>query len=397
MAGPLNGIRVLDATWVLAGPYCTMLLCDLGAEVLKVERPNVGDTVRGTGPFINGQSIYFASLNRGKKSVTIDLDSPQGKELFLKLAEHSDVLVENFLPGVMDRLGLDYEALRARNPRLIYATISGFGHSVPHRNRPALDVVIQGLSGMMSITGHPDGPPMRTGMSLGDIAAGAFAAIGILAALQERERSGLGQLLDLSMLDVQAALLENAYVRYLNTGEVAQRLGTRHPLFTPFQAFETADGYVVVAMVGGLKDQWPLFCAAIDRVDLIYDERFQDGNTRTAHYAELEPILADAMRQRTTAEWIAELAAMDIPCGPINDVAEAVALPHFALRDMIVSVDDPVAGPLRLVGTPFKLSRTPPAIDQPAPQMGEHTDAVLASMLGLDDDEIAALREEGVI
>ena len=246
MPGPLEGITILDLTWVLSGPYASMVLCDLGAEVIKVERPPWGDIARTTGPHINGESCYFFSVNRGKKSTAIDLSKDEGKELFLRLVEQVDVVMENFTPGTMDGLGLGYGVLSGRNPRLIYAATSGFGQTGPDRRRPALDIVVQGMGGVMSITGHPGGPPARPGLSLGDIAAGLFTAIGVLAALREREQSGQGQLVDVSMLDCQIAILENAFVRYFATGQVPGPIGTRHPLATPFQAFPTKDGWIVL-------------------------------------------------------------------------------------------------------------------------------------------------------
>ena len=271
MQGPLAGLRVLDLTWVLAGPYASMVLCDLGAEIVKVERPPHGDVARTTGPFVNNESAYFQSINRGKRSIAIDLRSERGKALFLDLVEQADVVMENFTPGAMDRLGLEYEVLSQRNPRLIYAATSGFGQTGPQREKPALDVVVQGMGGVMSITGYPDGPPARVGTSVGDISAGLYTAIGILAALREREVSDAGQLVDISMLDCQIAILENAVVRYFATGEEPQRLGTRHPSATPFQAFPTSDGWLVLALAWGVENQWALLCSALDRVDLIDD------------------------------------------------------------------------------------------------------------------------------
>src|SRR3989337_617072 len=268
MSGPLESITILDLTWVLSGPYASMVLCDLGAEVIKLERPRGGDVARTTLPLINGESGYFFSINRGKKSISIDLTKPEGKELFLRLVERVDVVMENFTPGTMDNLGLGYEALRRRNPRIVYSATSGFGQTGPDRLRPALDIVVQGMGGVMSITGEPGGPPVRPGLSLGDIAAGLFTALGVLAALHEREQSGRGQMVDVGMLDCQVAILENAFVRYFATGDVPQPLGTRHPVTAPFQAFQTRDGYITVALADGRRDQWPLFCSAIGRVDL---------------------------------------------------------------------------------------------------------------------------------
>ncbi len=289
--GALADVKVLDLTWVLSGPYAAMVLTDLGAEVIKVERPPYGDVARTTGPHVNGESSYFFSVNRGKKSTLIDLRKPEGKDLFLRLVEKVDVVMENFTPGTMDRLGLGYAACSARNPRIIYAATSGFGQTGPDRSKPALDVVVQGMGGVMSITGEEGGGPVRPGLSLGDVAAGLFTAIGILAALHERERSGRGQMVDISMLDCQIAILENAFARYSATGVPPKAIGTRHPLSTPFQAFPTADGYIVIALGFGLAEIWGLFCALIDHPELIDDPRFDTPAHRTANHATLEPIL----------------------------------------------------------------------------------------------------------
>ena len=304
MAGPLEGIRVLDLTQVLFGPFATMLLSDLGAEVIKIERPEVGDIARGNGPIVRGVSTYFLSLNRGKKSVTLNLATERGVEIFLQLLKEADVLVQNFTPGTMEKLGLGYEEVKAHNPRIIYVAGSGFGQYGPYAEKPAFDVIIQAMGGIMSITGEEEGPPVRPGASYGDIAAGLFLCVATLAALQECNVSGEGQFIDISMLDCQLTVLENAFVRYLNTGEVPHALGTRHPVIAPFQAFQTADGYVALALRGGVKDQWPLFCAAIDRIDIIDDPRFEDGWSRMVNYKALEPILSDAIKTKTTGEWI---------------------------------------------------------------------------------------------
>ncbi|MFQ5933307.1 MAG: CaiB/BaiF CoA transferase family protein [Dehalococcoidia bacterium] len=393
MAGPLEGIRVLDLTRVLAGPYATMVLADLGAEVIKVERPEGGDMARGSGPFIDGESSYFLSLNRGKKSVVLDLKTDRGKDILLRLVEGCDVLVENFVPGVMERLGLEYDVVKEHNSRIVYASVSGFGQTGPYAHRPALDVIVQGMGGIMSITGEPEGPPIRPGSSFGDIAAGLYAAVGILAALQERERSGEGQYLDISMLDCQLAVLENAFARYFATGEIPGPLGTRHPVTTPFQAFETKDGYITLAFVGGAKDQWPLFCALIDRVDLIDDERFQTSWSRTQNYGELIPILTEAMKKKSSGEWLKELDEAGIPCGPINNIEQVVQDPQVAAREMITGVFHPRLGPLKVVNTPVKLSRTLPKVEGAAPGLGEHTTEVLKELAGLEEGEIRQLWE----
>ena len=302
--GPLAGLRVLDLSWVLAGPYCTMVLADLGADVVKCERPPWGDVARTTGPLIGGESGYFFSVNRGKRSVAVDLRREEGRDLFLRLVPQFDVLVENFRPGALERLGLGYERLAEAHPGLVYAAISGYGQDGPLRDRPALDVVVQGAGGVMSITGEPDGPPVRPGLSLGDIAAGLFGAIGVLAALRERDRSGIGQLVDVSMLDCQLAILENAFLRYHLTGEVPKPMGTRHSWAVPFQAFPTADGHLVLALAWGVPNQWALLCSELGLVELIDDPRFAESAARSAHHAELEPLLGEAFRRRTTAEWL---------------------------------------------------------------------------------------------
>ena len=397
MAGPLDGIKILDLTWVLSGPYASMVLCDLGAEVIKLERPPGGDVARTTLPLINGESGYFFSINRGKKSISIDLTQDEGKELFLRLIDTVDVLMENFTPGSMDGLGLGYETLHERNPRLVYAATSGFGQTGPDRLRPALDIVVQGMGGVMSITGHPGGPPTRPGLSLGDIAAGLFTAIGVLAALSERDRSGEGQLVDVSMLDCQVAILENAFMRYFVTGEAPQPLGTRHPAATPFQAFPTKDGYMVLAVSWGVENQWELFCALIGTPELINDERFDTPHARTANHAELEPLLNEALAKRTTAEWLREFDTIGLPCGPLNDIPAAAEHPQIKAREMLVEVEHPVIGTLPLANSPLKLSRTPAGIKGPSPAMGEHTDDVLRELLGLSDEELARLRAAEVV
>jgi CoA:oxalate CoA-transferase len=374
-----------------------MLLSDLGAEVIKIERPRVGDIARGNGPVVRGLSTYFLSLNRGKKSVTLDLATERGKEVFFKLVEKADMLVENFTPGTMEELGLSYEAVRQHNSRLIYIAGSGFGQYGPYAHKPAFDVVIQAMGGVMSITGEEGGPPVRPGVSYGDIAAALFLCIAALAALEERHRSGEGQLIDISMLDCQVTVQENAFVRYLNTGEIPRPLGTRHPVTTPFQAFQTRDGYVAVALRGGVKDQWPLFCAAINRVDLIDDPRFRDGWLRTQHYRELEPILTEAMKARTTKEWVEELERLEIPCGPVNDIAQVASDPQTAARDMIIEVHHPRAGGFKVVNNPFKFSRTSCRTEQASPDLGEHTPEVLSRLLGMTEAEINQLKTELVV
>jgi CoA:oxalate CoA-transferase len=394
---PLRDITVLDLTWVLSGPFASMILCDLGADVIKVERPPFGDVARTTGPYIGEESGYFFSVNRGKKSICLDLKKEEGKQLLLRLVEKADVVMENFTPGTMDALGLGYEALSARNPRLVYAATSGFGQTGPERERPALDIIVQGMGGIMSITGEPGGPPVRPGISQGDITAGLYTAIGVMAALHERERSGVGQMVDVSMLDCQIAILENAFVRYFVTGEAPKPIGTRHPLTTPFQAFPTQDGWVVIALSWGVENQWELFCATIGRPDLINDTRFDTPGLRTRHHDVLEPALNEALRRKTTAEWLVEFDAIGLPCGPLNDIPHAAEQPQVKARRMLVDVEHPSGFSLRIPDTPVRLSRTPGGIAGPPPAIGQHTDEVLSKLLALGGEELAALRSREVI
>jgi CoA:oxalate CoA-transferase len=338
----------------------------------------------------DGINTYFFSLNRGKQSIMLDLKAPEGREVVYALAEKVDVVLENFAPGTMTDLGLDYAALSARNPRLIYASTSGFGQTGPYRERGAVDVIVQGMGGVMSITGHPGGPPARPGYSIGDMAGGLFTAIGVLAALVERASSGLGQYVDVAMLDCQVALMENAIVRHLATGENPGPIGTRHPLTTPFQAFPAADGWFVIA---GVKD-WALFCARIGRDDLIFDERFSTNPLRTQNHAELEPILFDVFRTRTLAEWLAELGEVCL-VGPMNTVAQVVNDPQVRAREMIVELPTYTGGAMGVAGSPVKLSRTPPGPVTGTARPGEHTAAILREA-GLTDAQIADLAARGI-
>ena len=397
MAGPLAGVRVLDLSQLLFGPFATMLLRDLGAEVIKVERPEVGDIARGSGPVVRGIGTYFLSLNRGKKSITLDLKSSKGTEIFCALVEKADILVENFSVGTMEKLGLGYGNLKRRNPRIIYAAGSGFGQTGPYAHRPALDVTVQAIGGIMSVTGIDGGPPMRPGASYGDISAALFLCTAVLAALHERNESGKGQFIDVGMLDCQVAVQENAFARYLNTGDVPVALGTRHPDFTPFQVFKTKDGYVAVAVKGGVNDQWPLFCALIERVDIIDDSRFANGWMRTQNYADLEPIMTIAFNAKTTGQWLTELEAVGIACSPVNNIAEAASDPQVRAREMIVDIHQPGAGIFKTVNTPFRFSRTQGEVTGHAPQLGEHTAQVLSGLLGLEAEEIVRLRDAHVI
>jgi CoA:oxalate CoA-transferase len=341
---------------------------------------------------VDGINTYFFSVNRGKHSIAIDLRAPEAKEIIYELVRHVDVLTENFVPGTMDRLGFGYDEMSRRNPRLVYASTSGFGQTGPYRERGAVDVIVQGMGGVISITGHPDGPPARPGYSIGDMAGGLYTALAIVSALVERGRSGQGQRIDVAMLDAQVALLENAIVRFCATGEVPERIGTRHPLTTPFQAFPTKDGYVVVA---GVRD-WELFCAAIDRDELILDERFKTNQLRTQHHAELEPILNEVFAARTTAEWLDLLGEICL-IGPMNTIDQVVADPQVQAREMIVPLPTWTGGTMRVSGTPMKFSRTPAGPHEGTDRPGGHTAAILRQYAGLSDEQIRVLVARGVI
>ena len=395
MAGPLKGMRVLDLTRILAGPYATMILRDLGAEVIKIEQPGTGDEARDFGPFKNDFSLYFMSVNRGKKSVTLNLKSQRGKELFLELVKGSDILVENFRPGTMEKLGLDYESLKEHQPSLLYAACSGFGQTGPYAMRGAYDMIIQGMGGIISITGEPDRPPVRVGTSIGDITSALFTAIGILSALRHRDQTGEGQLIDVGMLDCQVAILENAMVRYFSTGDIPRPLGRRHPAITPFEVFESADGYVVIAI--GNNELWRKFCEHVGQPELIDDERFSTNALRTENHEALFPILAEIMCHRTTDAWVEALEAIGVPCGPVNTVDKVANDPQVLARDMIAEVEHDTTGTVQIPGIPIKLSETPGQIDDPAPNLGEHTVEVLTGLLGLGTEEVNQLKQDRIV
>lgn len=391
----LKGMKVLDLTRVLAGPYASMVLADLGAEVLKIELPEKGDESRGFGPFQNGESAYFTSVNRGKKSVTVDLRTAAGCALAKRLVRECDVLLENFRPGSMARFGLDYESLRPENPRLVYASISGFGQTGPYAQRPAYDVIIQAMGGISSITGEPGGAPVRVGSSVADLSSALFGVIGILAAWGRAKETGQGQQVDISMLDCQVALLENAVARYYVNGEVPQPLGSRHPTITPFQYFAAADGYIVIA--AGNDGLWRKLCMALGLGELAEDKRFADNAARTQNHAEMEPLLAEAFRARSVEAWCEVLGAAGIPCGPIHDVGQVCNDVQVAAREMIIELEHPVAGRQKMPNTPLKFSQTPIDLQEPAPLLGQHTEQVLGEWLGLSVEELEALRAEGTI
>ena len=344
----------MDLTRVLAGPYCTMVLSDLGARVIKVETPEVGDDARHIGPFINEKSAYFMSLNRGKESIALNLKGDDGRAIFEQLLARADVLVENYRPGVMEKLGYSWDDLKDKYPKLIYAAASGFGHTGPYRERAAYDMVVQGMGGIMSITGHPGGPPTRVGSSVGDITAGMFTTIGVNAALYHRAETGQGMKIDVAMLDSQLAILENAIARYAATGESPGPIGARHPSITPFAALKTQDGYVMVA--AGNEKLFASFCDAIERPDLVQDSRFATNDLRTQNVDVLTAEIEAALAHRPTKEWLDAFDAGGIPCGPLNNIAQVMNDPQIRARNMVVTVEDPVTGTLELAGNPIKMS-----------------------------------------
>ena len=390
---PLQGITVLDLTRVLSGPYCTMMLADLGARVIKVEQPGKGDDTRGWGPpFQSGESAYFLSINRNKESVTLDFKQPEGRSVLERLIARADVLVENFRPGTLAKQGLDYETISARNRRLVYCSISGFGHTGPRRREAGYDAVMQGEGGLMSITGAADGPPYRLGVAIADIVTGMFAAQGITAALLARERTGQGQAVDIAMLDSVAALLSYQAGIYFATDRPPGRMGNRHPTIVPYETFSAADGEFVLAI--GNDDQWRRFCrvAGIEE-----EERFATNRQRVVAYDELRPLLAARLRRESRSYWIDRLTAAGVPCGSVRDLAELFSDPQIAARAMVEQLQHATVGPMRVLGTPLKLSETQASIRTPPPRLGEHTASVLTSEAGVTATELEALRAKGVI
>ncbi|MEX0715195.1 MAG: CoA transferase [Planctomycetaceae bacterium] len=382
---PLAGVRVLDLTRVLAGPYCTMMLADLGAEVVKIERPDVGDDARHFGPFLpSGESAYFASVNRGKKSVALDLKTAGDRETFLRLIDRADVLVENFRPGTMDRLDLSSETLRRRNPRLIYASATGFGRTGPDAERPAYDVIVQARSGLMSLTGHDETAPARVGTSISDILTGMYTAFGIVAALLQRDRANLGCDLDLSMLECTVATLENAIARFSVTGESPKPLGTRHPSIAPFQSFRAADGALVIA--AGNETLWRKLCDVIEAPELGDDPLLATNRDRAANLEHLERQLEARLARRTVDDWLARLDAAGVPASAICDLSRVAADPQLAARGIWHTlVDaDAQATPLLTAGTPLVIDGARPEVSVSWPRLGAHTAEVLESWLGSD-------------
>jgi len=379
VSGPLSGVVVADLSRILAGPYCTLLLAELGARVIKIETPGTGDDSRHYGPFVNGKSAYFVSINRGKESIALDLKKPEDKAILEAILGKADVLVENFRPGTMEKLGFGWERLHAAHPRLIYAAASGFGHSGPYSQHPAYDMVVQGLGGIMSINGHPGQPPARVGVSVGDLGAGLYTAIAINAALYHRAMTGEARKVDVGMLDCQMSLLENAIVRYNATGKVPGPLGARHPAITPFEPYQTADGLLIVA--GGNDSLFARLAAALGLDALPTDPRFKTNDLRCQNADALKVALESVLRSKPMDHWVEVLEAAGVPCGPINTIDRALNHPQVAARNMLVTVDDPVTGPIKVAGNPLKIEGFPDAGTRaPAPELDGDRARILAEL-----------------
>ncbi|MBI3456838.1 MAG: CoA transferase [Candidatus Rokubacteria bacterium] len=393
MPAPLDGLRVVDLTENLAGPFCTMILADMGAEVIKIERPGIGDESRRFPPFLKGEGAGYLTLHRGKKSVVLDLKDARGREAFMRLIARADVLVEAFRPGTLDRLGLGPATLRAADPRLIVCSLSGYGQTGPYRERGGYDLIAQAMGGLMSVTGEPDGPPAKCGFPVTDMGCGMWAAIGILLALRARDRTGEGQQVDTSLFEVPVAWSVWHAARYFATSEVVGRLGSAHPSGAPYQAFQGADGAWFV-LAGNPQHLWQRLCRLIERDDLLADPRFQTNADRVAHMNALEAELEVAFRRRPAAQWIAALEAAGIPAGPVNRLDQVFAGPQVAARQMVLELEHPTVGRHRVLGIPVKLSATPGAVRAPAPRLGQHTEEVLRD-LGFTAEETRALQARG--
>ncbi|HEY7320207.1 MAG TPA: CoA transferase [Candidatus Binatia bacterium] len=395
-SGPLDGIRVLDLTRVLAGPYCTMFLGDLGAEVVKVEQPGIGDDTRGWGPpFTGGESAYFLCVNRNKKSVTVDLKSKEGVALLRRLAERADVLIENFRPGAMERLGLGEKELRTINPRLIYASLSGFGADGPMSDAPGYDLIVQAWGGLMSITGPTDGEPSKVGVAIIDLVAGLMLGKSIAAALFAREKLGVGQKIDTSLLEAEVACLINVGSNYLVEGKIPRRWGNAHPSIVPYQSFKTADGYLVIGVAS--EGIWRRFCQAVGRADWAEDSRFEKNSNRVENRSLLIGLLAEIFLSRSTDAWLKLLNSAEVPCAPVQTIDQVFKAPQVLHREMLVEVEHPTAGTVRMAGIPVKFSATAASVRLPPPLLGQHTEKVLASWLGMNEKEISELKGKSVI
>jgi crotonobetainyl-CoA:carnitine CoA-transferase CaiB-like acyl-CoA transferase len=396
--GPLKGLRVLDLTRVLAGPTCTQMLGDLGAEVIKIERPEAGDDTRGFAPpFVPNtrESAYFVGVNRNKKSVTVDIASPEGQAVIMKLLESCDILAENFKVGALAKYGLGYEQLKEKFPRLIYCSITGFGQTGPYAPRPGYDALIQAMGGIMSLTGEPNGSPQKSGVPVADLFAGLYGCIGILSALNHRHATGQGQQIDIGMLDTHVAWLANQGSNFLSTGENPPRLGNQHPNIAPYQEFPSKDGYLILAV--GNDPTFERFCKNFGQEHLLADERFATNPKRVENRQLVTDTLTPLMKSKTTAEWIVALEALKIACGPINTLKDVFSDPHVIARNMVLEMDHASGAKVKVTANPVKLSATPPSYRSAAPVLGQHNQEVLQGILGMSEAEVAALKEKGII
>lgn len=395
-AGPLDGVRVLDLTRVVAGPYCSMFLGDLGAEVVKVEQPGMGDDTRGWGPpFAGGESAYYLCINRNKQSLTLDIKSKRSVELLRELVKVADVIIENFRPGTMERLRLSEKELRELNPRLIYASLTGFGADGPMSDWPGYDLIVQAWGGLMSITGTPEAEPVKVGVAIIDLVAGLMLGKAITAALYAREKIGVGQRIDTSLLEAEVASLINVGSNYLVGGKVPTRWGNAHPNIVPYQNFKTADGYLVIGVASEVI--WKRFCLAIGRAELIDDNRFADNSKRVANRVELIRLLGEIFLQRNNAAWFKLLTDAEVPCAPVQTIDQVFQAPQVLHRDMLMEVEHPTAGKIRMAGIPVKFSVTPASVRMPPPLLGEHNSEILKKWLGMSAGAIDELKREKII
>jgi crotonobetainyl-CoA:carnitine CoA-transferase CaiB-like acyl-CoA transferase len=392
---PLAGVRIIDLTRVLAGPFCSMSLGDMGAEVIKVEEPGRGDDTRGWPPFTNGEATYFMSVNRNKKSLTLNMKAPEGQTILRRLIARADVMVENFRPGTMERLGFGYDVLRKLNPRLIYCSISGFGESGPESSRPGYDLIVQGESGIMDLTGFPDGPPVKVGNSIGDLVAGMAAVQGVTLALLARGKTGKGQKVEIGMLDVMASLLTYQAGLYWNGGGRPTRRGNQHPSIVPYEVFQAQDAYLTLGVAN--NSLWERMCRAIGREDLANDARFDSEAKRVTNRDALGPLLNSTFSTRPAAEWLTRLDRAGVPAGRIKTVAEVCESEHLRARGMFVRLAHPKAGAVTAMGVPIRLWDTPGAAQAPAPLLGQHTDEILSGLLRIPKPKIDKLRAAGVV
>lgn len=394
--GALNGIRVLDLTRVLAGPFCTMLLGDMGAEIIKIEVPGQGDDSRRYPPFIGQESAYFMNLNRNKQSMVMNLKHPKAKAIFLDLVERSDVVIENFRPGTMEKLGLGYQTLKARNPRIVYSCISGFGHSGPYKDLPGYDIVGQAMGGIMSITGWPESPPTRTGTAIADVLAGLSACIGILTSLLAVRNGRSGQKVDIALVDSVVSAMETIIQIYLVENRIPQKTGNRYEFIYPYDTFRAKDGWVIIAV--GNNKLWQDFCRAINRLDLVDHEAYKDNYDRVKAHEEVKRIVEEWTERRSVKEIVEFFLSKQIPCAPLYTVKDVVEDQHIAVaRRMIREVEHPVAGKMKVIGSPVNLSETPAEINSAAPLLGEHTELILKNILNLSETQINALKKESAI